>query len=360
MDHYVSKPIGPRALSKAMAETLERRREIARADGAAPPSPAERPPADRRRGDLARPPSGPIDWGSALAAFDGDRSLLTVAAQAFLEEHTKLVRAIRDAVDRRDARTVHIQRSTRLKAALRYFGPTQAGALAAELEQLAAGGTLSGAAAVLDRLIAPSATIPPAICRYLESRPRSEIGDAPAGGALSTTAWHNSGVAGGVLGRRERRNVRCSAQWRADDLRAERSSTTATWKGFYDLWPGRECSIAKAFRFALTVMAIQKGHAAVRIASGWNTTCDRFPFHTPGPVLAEDSCAVRSEQPTLPPSNRAARYSPGWRSGISFGYRDRPDSTRRPRSGTSPGASRRNWRCASGPSAPGPGPAAPL
>jgi CheY-like chemotaxis protein len=181
MDHYVSKPIRGQALAKAMEEALSRcRNQVGPDEPLSPPAansscPAEfdvigPSPADGPE-DIARPAeSEPIDWEAALAGFDGNGSLLELAARTFLEEHSKLIGAVHEAVERNDIASLRLAAHT-CKGALRYFGSTPALDCALRLERAAATGTMEGAAEIFAGLDRAVAAITPALRRHLENLP---------------------------------------------------------------------------------------------------------------------------------------------------------------------------------------------
>ena len=113
MDEYVAKPIRVGELYTAMSRVLP----------VNSPLPAE----------IAEAPPSEVDWSQALQSVDGDRELLSVVVDAFLEETPRMREQIRVALETKNA--TDLQRAAHtLKGSLRVFGAPTASELSAQLE----------------------------------------------------------------------------------------------------------------------------------------------------------------------------------------------------------------------------------
>ena len=135
-----------------------------KAPGAGPPAPA---------GESATPTPQPegasaVDWQAALAAVQGDRDLLRVVAETFLDESPQLLAAIRQALDAGVAGEAHRAAHT-LKGTLNYFGAAEAFELAYRIEVLADQNRLDEARHTLPQLEAEVARLRPALVYFLDS-----------------------------------------------------------------------------------------------------------------------------------------------------------------------------------------------
>ena len=93
----------------------------------------------------------PIDLSFALKATDGDRELLQVVVEAFLEEYPTLLAQLEPAIRTGDC-TVVQRTSHTLRGTLRLFGNVPAKEFAARLEEMGASGSLLDATATCDSL----------------------------------------------------------------------------------------------------------------------------------------------------------------------------------------------------------------
>ncbi len=171
MDQYLSKPIRAKELLAVVAAVARS------AEGQPQPAPpaahADRPAPES---EAATHPAGPgdasaVDWQAALAAVQGDRQLLRVLAETFLDESPQLLAAIRQALETGTAGEVHRAAHT-LKGALDYFGAAKAFDLAYRIEVLADQNRLDEARHALPQLEAEVARLRPALVYFLDSQDR--------------------------------------------------------------------------------------------------------------------------------------------------------------------------------------------
>ncbi len=92
-----------------------------------------------------------VDWNVALSSVNGDRSLLKLVIEAFLQESVQLEQQIAAAVTNEDARLLHRTGHT-LKGAMTSLGAEKWSVLARRLEELGATGSVEGAQALADEL----------------------------------------------------------------------------------------------------------------------------------------------------------------------------------------------------------------
>jgi CheY-like chemotaxis protein len=144
MDEYLSKPVRSAELYASIAAVVDRLRS-------SEPGDDERPPPVRRESAAIAPArrsasgnSGLLVWPRAWAAVDGDQALLLELAAAFLEESSRLMGEIEDAVARADAPLLCRAAHT-IKVGLRTFGADAAYDLASRLEQIGAQGEVGAA-----------------------------------------------------------------------------------------------------------------------------------------------------------------------------------------------------------------------
>jgi len=142
MDAYIAKPIRVRHLLETIDSVLGR------------DSPPQRSPA-----------VAGLDWEEALRAVKGDRKLVRVIVDAALEEAPRLLRSIREAIDRSDADALRLTAHT-LKGSIRYFGATRAFELAFQLETMGHDRDLGRAAEVLAILETETARLMAALAEY--------------------------------------------------------------------------------------------------------------------------------------------------------------------------------------------------
>jgi HPt (histidine-containing phosphotransfer) domain-containing protein len=93
MNDYVTKPIEPERLFAVLASWIAPAPDDRRQALPAPePEPALAPPAQQ-------PPAAGIDTGAALARLGGNRRLLTVLLDKFVEEFAEMPRQLQDALE---------------------------------------------------------------------------------------------------------------------------------------------------------------------------------------------------------------------------------------------------------------------
>ena len=157
MDEYISKPIRAKRLFQTIQAVL--------VTPGGPKLEPDHPPAA----------ADPLDWDEALRTVRGDRELLKVVVETFLEESPRLVAAIRQAIGDGDPTAVRIVAHT-LKGSMRYFGGSQAFDRAFELEKMGQDGNLENAGAAFAALETEiMARLAPALLDYLkENHPKDD------------------------------------------------------------------------------------------------------------------------------------------------------------------------------------------
>jgi HPt (histidine-containing phosphotransfer) domain-containing protein len=130
-------------------------------DDATEEADSQQPDGAAARLDLAS-----VDWDAALDTFEGSHTLLRLATEAFLEEHPKMVDAIRAAVDAGDAASLRVSAHT-LKGALRYFGSVDALERAYQIELAAETGVTDGCRETLAALETELGRLIPAVEEYV-------------------------------------------------------------------------------------------------------------------------------------------------------------------------------------------------
>jgi histidine phosphotransfer protein HptB len=83
-----------------------------------------------------------LDWERALENTDGSEDLLIELAEMFIEECPEMMRAVRTAIDTRDAPALQRAAHT-LKGSVRIFAMASAVEAARRLEEMGASGDLS-------------------------------------------------------------------------------------------------------------------------------------------------------------------------------------------------------------------------
>ncbi len=154
MDHYLSKPIRAARLFDTLADTLR-----AAAQAAAGPPPGAAPTGN---GQI-------VDWHEALHSVNGDRRLLRDIVEAFLDESPRLLATIRQAIDKRDAKTLQRAAHT-LKGSTRYFGAAHASEMALQLETMGKKSELTHAHSALAGLEREMARLLPVLVDYMRGR----------------------------------------------------------------------------------------------------------------------------------------------------------------------------------------------
>jgi PAS domain S-box-containing protein len=153
MDEYVSKPIRAKQLFETMAKALGEPVESDLGDPAV---------ADERREKSV------VDWAVALESVHGRESLLREITEIFLDEAPKLIDRIAAAVSQGDASELRLAAHT-LKGSCRYYGETEAGKLAYELEMAGRSGQTAGAEQTIERLRDAMATLVAVLVDYIQT-----------------------------------------------------------------------------------------------------------------------------------------------------------------------------------------------
>jgi len=143
MDGYVSKPIQPAELRRAITAVLAAPAEGANGQAASPAGATQ---------DRAAVEAGPIlDRAALLGRVGNNEQMVRRVVSLFQGECPKMVAALREALARADA--VGLARAAHtLKGALGSLGADIASRSALELEAIGRGGSLDGAAAALTTL----------------------------------------------------------------------------------------------------------------------------------------------------------------------------------------------------------------
>jgi two-component system sensor histidine kinase/response regulator len=89
-------------------------------------------------------PSTAIDWEVALQIVEGRRQLLRELVQIFLDDHSRMLAQIDQAIATDDGKNLQVH-AHGMKGCLRYFGDTEAVELAKQLEGLGGNNDLAGA-----------------------------------------------------------------------------------------------------------------------------------------------------------------------------------------------------------------------
>lgn len=132
MDGYISKPVSPDALHRAMESFLPLDQDL----------PAAEEP----------PPAPAVDLEEALRAAGGDRELLQEAVGLFLEQdYPRHLKELKEGLAGQDARAVK-RAAHGIKGALRSFGGVPASDVALHLETMGREGDLTDAPSVLEEL----------------------------------------------------------------------------------------------------------------------------------------------------------------------------------------------------------------
>jgi CheY-like chemotaxis protein len=161
MDAYISKPVHVEELVK-VTEGLTRNMG----------------PIDRS----AEPPSAlaAVDLEAALSRVEGDETLLSDLAKMFCEESPRMLAAVRDAIESKNA--IGLERSAHaLKGSLATFAAPQAFDLALKLERLGRAKDLEHAGNVFTALSAEAIRVQAALDAFYKHQQSSEI--EPAGRA---------------------------------------------------------------------------------------------------------------------------------------------------------------------------------
>jgi CheY-like chemotaxis protein len=146
MDGYVSKPIRAEELFETIAACCP------------PATPAVDPVEE----------ASAVDWLAALEAVQGDRELLKVVAQAFLEESPQILAQIEQALDTSDPPLLQRAAHT-FKGALKTFGEGTTVELALQLEILGKQGQLASAAGLLASLKQETVCVTHALAAFVQT-----------------------------------------------------------------------------------------------------------------------------------------------------------------------------------------------
>ena len=92
-----------------------------------------------------------VDWNAALASVNGDRSLLRMVIDAFLNESVELQDQISQAIVNNDAALLHRCGHT-FKGTMMSLGAGAWSHLAMQIEEIGAAGTTEGAQELADQL----------------------------------------------------------------------------------------------------------------------------------------------------------------------------------------------------------------
>ncbi len=184
MDGYIAKPIAARRLFETLATVLEATapettpsedgasEDGASEDGASEDGASEDgatvqhvPQSDSPLPPLSVAEGETVDWDRAMRAVRGDRRLLRVVVETFLQEAPQLMDKIRAAVAESDAPTLQRTAHT-LKGSMQYFGSGRAYDLAFRLETDARGGDLQHASSLTEQLDRAVATLAALLVDY--------------------------------------------------------------------------------------------------------------------------------------------------------------------------------------------------
>ncbi len=149
MDGYIAKPIRPRQLFETIDLVL-----------------GMLSPAATRSDDELPPAGGVLDWSEALRTVGGDRELLAAVVRAFLDESSRLMNAMRQAIVQGDASALRVAAHT-LKGSTGYFGANETYQRVYRLETMGKQGLLDDAQAALDSLEEEMARLTPILQEYL-------------------------------------------------------------------------------------------------------------------------------------------------------------------------------------------------
>jgi two-component system, sensor histidine kinase and response regulator len=160
MDEYLSKPIHPRQLLEMIWRVMGIAAAAATVEGAA------------SEADV-------IDWGKLAEAAPGNGKMIAAIVEAALQDAPRLLAAIREAIDSRDASALRLA-AHGLKGSLQYFGAPRAVELAAQLESLGQQNDLAEAPALLPQLEAEMARFTDNLIRHQHEHGEEKVGYASA------------------------------------------------------------------------------------------------------------------------------------------------------------------------------------
>jgi len=159
MDEYIAKPIRARQLFQTVASVMGLSSE---------PLPAPDLPSGGATG-LHRLERADELWDLdvALESVKGDRDLLRIVTETYLEESPRLVAQMHQSLDQSDGARLNMAAHS-LKGSLRFFGAEQGFQLAFQLELMGREKDFDKAAATLDTLEAFLSHLTPSLRAHLE------------------------------------------------------------------------------------------------------------------------------------------------------------------------------------------------
>jgi two-component system, sensor histidine kinase and response regulator len=110
-----------------------------------------------------------LDRATILERVEGDEELLKEIVQLFIEDCPRLMGQMQDCVRENNAAGLRLAAHT-MKGSLGYFGPSQACALASELEILGRDGRLEQAAPLCEALLAKLNQLQPALADLVQDQ----------------------------------------------------------------------------------------------------------------------------------------------------------------------------------------------
>ena len=159
MDDYVSKPIRPDDLFKAIGQLTGSPAVAGNGDTAAPQA---EPSATEPRAEPAPAPEAILDMETALARVDGEKKLLKEIAGLFLKDSATLLSDMKSACARRDAKALE-RAAHRLKGSVGNFGAASVVEAAWKLEMAGKNGDLNQAGSACATLEEEMARLTPAL-----------------------------------------------------------------------------------------------------------------------------------------------------------------------------------------------------
>jgi CheY-like chemotaxis protein/anti-sigma regulatory factor (Ser/Thr protein kinase) len=162
MDEYLSKPIRARQLS----EMLDSMAPSVTDDGSTELAASAESGQSAEPSGAEVPAESQMDWDEALAGVDGDRSLLKLVLEAFMQEHQSLLKQIRDAAAADDTAVLKRAAHT-MKGALISIGAVQPARTAQRIEEMKASDPVSGVSGAIETLSSQVTTLIRELQRYL-------------------------------------------------------------------------------------------------------------------------------------------------------------------------------------------------
>jgi len=159
MDEYIAKPIRAKQLFQTMANVMGLSNE---------PLPAVNLPSGEPGGSkLPAQAAGLWDPDAALESVKGDRDLLRIVIETYLEESPQLVKRMRDSLGRSDAAELNLAAHS-LKGSLRFLGAEEGFQLAYRLELMGRDRDFQETPDVLQSLETFLTRLTPSLRGYLE------------------------------------------------------------------------------------------------------------------------------------------------------------------------------------------------